>query len=197
MKYEASRALSKKNRPAFYCFNLVTIADTKFHLYEIDKGDVTQPDGKPLSFIYDYIIDAKEVCSRITFVEKKGLNEYISALNSMYEILVSSSASYVEGFRKNGINDFGKNKILTHEFVSATSFVFCLNASLYKSFDRKNYRLSIEDDLLYVGHPDFTSQDLQAFNSVSEVRQKVQAVLFDVYRYSGAFAFRTVDFDEF
>jgi hypothetical protein len=193
--YEINSLELRKKQEAVYNFNLLSIVDAP--LYRIDYGASEKTIESIDSEIYisNYIINKKEVTSRINFIKFDNFQDCLRRYNALH----LHNISYIEEFFNIYYKDCLKNQDKVNLLIE--DFRHLVRWDIY-SFLKKKFKIDYNDTksihivwsssdnsvILYINN--MSDEDIiNELNENEVIKSKISSALKETYQYEGAFSF--------
>lgn len=190
--YELGALPNRKKTPSVYQFNLVTVADTellrmRFRGHEIECSPVQSE-----HYIGRYIINRRETCSRIRFIQADAFRETLTDYGHLHDANCAWFAAECAAFYLEIVKDWKRTQVLIATFRKEISGFIRWEALTVKNknvdMSTANIEFSNSAQQVHVT-VDGSSEELDFMQGSAEVKKHVAAALNKVYRYTGPFKF--------
>jgi len=192
-----TKNLKYQNRIDMY--NLISIADTDLISAKFGKEDIKISEIKEVKYVFDYIVNHKEVCSKIHFIKYEEFSKLIKNYNELHKFNIIFMKELYKNFYLNIFNDYKKVLLFKEkfkkEFKSESRWIFFAHDNNYEQinkitsidFSYKNQKeIKIEIDVS-------EEEDIENFiidlNKNKEIKTLTKKLLSKFFKYKGNFEF--------
>ena len=181
--YEIKALPERKQTPALYQFNLVSVFDGDLVRLHFNDGQVTASERDSDVYIGNYIVDQSDTCSRIHLVRANAFDTVLDSYDELYRFNCRYFSELQDSFYDSAVSDFHRRNLLEEEFLSQIKWRI---AYVLKRDDVPHMSLSYytKTDTLCV-YIDVQSQELDVLNEKEDIRTLLRKTAKSVYRFSG------------
>ncbi len=193
--YEINSLESRKKQDAIYNFNLLSVIDAPLHRINYGTPEKTIEAIDSDIYISNYIINKKEVTSRINFITYDKFQDCLKTYNSLH----LHNTGYVEKLFDLYYTDCLKNrdkvKLLIKDFNNTIkwdiySFIRKNLNSEYKHIKDISINWNFSDNSALLSIEDvFEDYIINQLNENPSIKSKISTALNKIYKYDGEFSF--------
>ena len=180
--YEIKALPERKQTPALYQFNLVSIFDGDLVRLHFNDGQVTASEQDSDVYIGNYIVDQMDTCSRIHLVRANAFDTVLDSYDGLYRFNCRYFSELQDSFYDSAVSDYHRRKLLQDEFLLRINWrvAYALNR------DVQDMSLSYhaETDTLCV-NIDAQPQELDQLNEEEDLLALLRKTAKSVYRFAG------------
>lgn len=190
--YELSALPLRKKAPCIYQFNLLSVVDSELVrlMFEDEKIDCVSQETE--DYLARYIINKKEIFSRIRFIQAKAFEKELEQYNQLHQSNCEWLKTEFKSFYKDIVQDWKRMDYIKDAFKSRTELFIKWQLNHHykeevavgdpdfmwnKQARRLDIGFNVADDVI-----DYLNQN----NKVNEI---VKKALKEVYLYEGDFQF--------
>jgi len=190
--YEVSALPKRKKAPCVYQFNLLSVLDTDLVRLMFENDEIKSTNIDTEHFLTRYIINKKEIFSRIRFIRSNVFSKIINDYDRLHTSNCKWFATECDNFYKDIVKDWRKIESLKSVFKSEIDLMikWRLDHHFQKDIPIGDPSLFWSDSqkLLEVGF-DTSDEVLNYLNANDQINEIVEKALLNVYRYKGPFTF--------
>lgn len=192
--YELNALPKRKKEAVVYQFNLLSIVETDLVQLYFSDSEIRASEVDTAQYVARYIINKKEMFSRILFVKSKTFQDVIRDFDCLHKANCELFPSLRKDFYSNIFIDSNRINVLLDDFRKAVSWKlkWSVNDLLVPADipDFNSITLSIQEDngSLVISIPS-SAAALPFLNSDAAVTKHVSIALKSIYHYDGAFRF--------
>lgn len=181
--YEIKALPERKQTPALYQFNLVSVFDGDLVRLHFSDGQITASERDSDVYIGNYIVDQNDTWSRIHLVRANAFDTVLDSYDELYRFNCRYFSEFRDSFYDSAVSDFHRRNLLEEDFLSQIKWRI---AYVLKRDDVPHMSLSYytETDTLCL-YIDVQSQELDVLNEKEDIRTLLRKTAKSVYRFSG------------
>lgn len=190
--YEIGALSSRKKKLSVYQFNLLSIIDSDLIRLTIGDKEIKEELISSEHYISRYIIKKKESFSRVRFITFNSLGKSLPDYDRQHQLNCSWFDRLIDDYFKTPLKSVEKSKVLLDDFRGAVYWDLLIAAKRVGggNFEKNDINLSWNSslDCPRVELPE-NGPVILSLNESQNLKQFIQSVLNDIYRYQGQFIF--------
>ena len=181
--YEIKALPERRQTPALYQFNLVSVFDGDLVRLHFNNGQVTASERDSDVYIGNYIVDQSDTWSRIHLVRANAFDTFLDSYDGLHQFNCRYFSELRDSFYDSAVSDLQRRNLLQEDFFSQIKWRI---VSILKRDDVPYMSLSYytETDTLCV-YIDVQSQELDILNKKKGLLASLRKASKSVYRFSG------------
>ena len=185
--YEIKSLPERREEPALYQFNLVSVVDGELVRLHFDDDQIRASEQDSDVYIGNYIVDQENVWSRIHLVRASAFETYLDSYDELHQFNCRHFSKLSNSFYDSAVSDFGRRKLLEDEFLSKIKWWVDWSipsdvGNMSLSYDRKTDTLGV-----YVGETQ--PGEVEQLNANHGLLDRAREAAEAVYRFSGEVQF--------
>ena len=190
--YEIKALPERKQTPALYQFNLVSVFDGDLVRLHFSDGQVTASERDSDVYIGNYIVDQSDTCSRIHLVRANAFDTFLDSYDELYQFNCRYFPDLRNSFYDSAVSDFQRRKLLEEDFLSQIKWR--VEVALERDVPYMFLSYHAETDTLRV-EINVQPQELDLLNEKEDLLALLRKTAKSVYRFSGDVRFSEYDDD--
>ena len=188
--YEMKSLPGRREEPALYQFNLISILDGDLVRLHFDGGQVTASERDSDVYIGNYIVDQVHACSRIHLVRASAFGAFLDSYDALHQSNCLYFSELRNSFYDSAVSEFDRRKLLQEDFLSKINWR--VDFALRRSVKNMWLSHSPETDALVVGI-EAQPQEIEILNSDEGLLDRLRQTARSIYRFSGEVRFSEDD----
>ena len=189
--YEIKALPERKQTPALYQFNLVSVFDGDLVRLHFSDGQVSASERDSDVYIGNYIVDQSDTCSRIHLVRANVFDTFLDSYDELYRFNCRYFPDLRNSFYDSAVSDFQRRNLLEEDFLSKIRWRVA--HALKKDVPYMSLTHHTKTDTLGV-YIDVPSQERDMLNKEKDLLALLRKTAKSVYRFSGDVLFDDLPF---
>ena len=190
--YEIKALPERKQTPALYQFNLVSVFDGDLVRLHFNNEQVTASERDSDVYIGNYIVDRSDTCSRIHLVRADAFDTFLDLYDRLFGFNCRHFSDLRNSFYDSAVSDFHRRNLLEEDFLSKIRWrvTYALNrdvSSMFLSYHAETDTLCVKINA--------QPQELDLLNEKEDLLALLRKTAKSVYRFSGDVRFSEYDDD--
>ena len=192
--YEIKALPERKRRqtPALYQFNLISVFDGDLVRLHFNDGQVTASERDSDVYIGNYIVDQSDTCSRIHLVRANAFDTFLDSYDGLFGFNCRYFSDLRDSFYESAVSDYDRRTLLQDNFLSQIKWRvrYALNRdvpSMFLSYHAETDTLRVKLNV--------QPQELYLLNKKEDLLALLRKTAKSVYRFSGDVRFSEYDDD--
>lgn len=180
--YEIKALPARKQTPALYQFNLVSVFDGDLVRLHFSDGRITASERSSDVYIGNYIVDQSDTCSRVHLVRASAFDAVLDSYDELCQFNLRYFSELRDSFYDSAVSDYRRRELLQDDFLSQINWrvAYALGRSgqdMYLSYHAETDTLRVNIDV--------QPQELDQLNEDEDLRTLLRETAKSIYRFSG------------
>ena len=189
--YEIKALPERRQTPALYQFNLVSVFDGDLVRLHFNDGQVTASERDSDVYIGNYIVDQSDTCSRIHLVRANAFDTFLDSYDELYQFNCRYFPDLRNSFYDSAVSDYDRRTLLQDNFLSQIKWRVAYVLKRDVPYMSLNHHTKTDTLGVYIDVP---SQELDMLNKEEDLLALLRKTAKSVYRFSGDVLFDDLPF---